>query len=202
MKILITCFGPFQQFNENPSQVVMNKIKELSISLPNIHFEWEELDVKFQDVDKFIGHLDHSHELIVHLGVATGSSKIRIELNARNLKDGEDNGGINFSNLPIDDGLDSISTTIPHQMIFEFVNKNAEMSDVSLDAGSYLCNYIYYKSLINSKKNTKIIFIHLADFQNNHIAVPSDKQAFIVFDFLKYYLDSIQPNNFGIGPKN
>ena len=113
MRILVTCFGKFHDFSENPSKNVLEQIKYLTKETKNVEFEWEELDVVFNKVDNFIEHINHNHELIIHLGVATGAEKIRFELNAHNIKDGKDTDGICFSNSPIQDGEYKIETSLP-----------------------------------------------------------------------------------------
>lgn len=189
MKILITCFGAFHNFSENPSQIIMDRIKQLSENLKEANIEWEELEVKFRCVDKFINKLDHSNDLIIHLGVATGAPKLRFEMRACNLKDGTDNDGLSFDNLPIEPGISSLLTSFPVDFINKFASANEHHVHISNDAGAYLCNYVYFKSLAQYKEKSNIIFIHLADFQNNELASSSEEQALIVFDFLKEYIN-------------
>lgn len=194
MKILITCFGAFHNFTENPSQLVMARLRQLTETLNKVNIEWEVLAVKFLGVDKFIDHLDHSHDLIIHLGVATGAPKLRFEIQARNIKDGIDNDGLSFDNIPIEPGISSLLTSFPIDFINLFASANEHHVDISNDAGAYLCNYVYFKSLVQWKEKSNIIFIHLADFQNNELASSLEEQAFILLDFLNKYINySKQP---------
>jgi pyroglutamyl-peptidase len=194
MRILVTCFGAFHDFSENPSQNIMNQIKQLAKERKNVEFEWEELDVVFKKVDKFIEHINHEHDLIIHLGVATGAEKIRFELNAHNIKDGKDTSGAIFSNLPIYNGEYKRETSFPIELINDFVEKNKNSTEISNDAGAYLCNYVYFKSLSKLNSNCKVIFIHVADYQNNKKAKSAKEQGLLIYQFLKTFLEKSATN--------
>lgn len=194
MRILATCFGAFHNFNENPSQKIMNQIKQLTIEMKNVDFEWEELDVEFNKVDRFIEHVNHNHDLIIHLGVATGAEKVRLELNAHNIKDGKDNTGVCFSNSPIHDGKYQIETTFPIELINDFVENNKSVAEISKDAGAYLCNYVYFKSLSEMYSDSKVLFIHVADYQNNDKAKSAEEQGLLIYNLIKKFIESSVDN--------
>jgi pyroglutamyl-peptidase len=194
MRILVTCFGKFHDFSENPSKNVLEQIKHLTKETKNVEFEWEELDVVFNKVDNFIEHVNHNHDLIIHLGVATGAEKIRFELNAHNIKDGKDTNGVCFSNSPIQDGEYKIETTFPIELMYDFVEKNKNVAEISNDAGAYLCNYVYFKSLSKSYSKSKIIFIHVADYQNNKKATTAEEQGLLIYNFIKKFIESSNIN--------
>jgi pyroglutamyl-peptidase len=190
MRILVTCFGAFHNFNENPSQNVMNQIKKLVKETKSADFEWQELDVVYSKVDKFIEHVNHNHDLIIHLGVATGAEKVRFELNAHNIKDGKDTTGVCFSNSPIRDGKYQIETTFPIELIKDFVENNKSEAEISNDAGAYLCNYVYFNSLTKLYNDSKVIFIHVADYQNNNKAKTAQEQGILIYKLIKKFIES------------
>ena len=53
MKILITSFGPFSGFEENPSNHVMNLLKEKVSGKSNCNISWQTMDVSYSYVDQF-----------------------------------------------------------------------------------------------------------------------------------------------------
>lgn len=172
----------------------MNQIKQLAIEMKNVDFEWEELDVVFNNVDRFIEHVNHNHDLIIHLGVATGAEKVRFELKAHNIKDGKDNTGVCFSNSPISVGEQKIETTFPIELINDFVENNKNVAEISNDAGTYLCNYVYFKSLSKSYSKSKVIFIHVADYQNNDKAKSAEEQGLLIYNLIKKFIESFVNN--------
>ncbi len=194
MRILVTCFGAFHNFNENPSQNVMNQIKQLAKETKDASFEWEELDVVFSKVDEFIEHVNHNHDLIIHLGVATGAEKVRFELNAHNIKDGKDTNDVLFSNSSICDAEYQIKTNFPIELINGFVEKNKSVAEVSSDAGAYLCNYVYFNSLSKLHSDSKVIFIHVADYQNNNKAKTAEEQGLLIYNLIKIFIEGSVSN--------
>lgn len=54
----------------------------------------------------------------------------------------------------------------------------------SEDAGAYLCNYVYYKSLQRFGRKSGVAFLHLADFINDPDASSLETQAAIIDLFI------------------
>jgi pyrrolidone-carboxylate peptidase len=52
------------------------------------------------------------------------------------------------------------------------------------NAGSYLCNYVYYKSLCAFRNNSLVVFVHIADYQNNQDAVGLTEQVGFVREMI------------------
>ena len=81
MRILITSFGPFNNFKTNPSNQIMEIVREKTklFSPKNNYYEFETIDVSWSSVSKFINEKkDGLYDLIIHLGVATNENKMRI----------------------------------------------------------------------------------------------------------------------------
>ena len=55
MKLLITAFGPFQEFTKNPSELVLKEWIEKGVvqQNPNFDINFEILPVSYSSVDKF-----------------------------------------------------------------------------------------------------------------------------------------------------
>ena len=98
MRILVTSFGPFNNFNTNPSNQIMLRLKErVNLSSPQLdYFTFETIEVSWRGVSKFIeAKKNEVFDFIIHLGVASNESKIRIETCGQNIQSGKDIENIN-----------------------------------------------------------------------------------------------------------
>ena len=184
--ILITAFGPFKQFIVNPSQLVLENIQ---IQLGENNVTYKLLDVSYQDVDNFLQELDEHFSLIIHLGVATDAIKMRLELLARNNTQGLDVLGHELPVLTISDDGQNLPTNFPNKII-DYITVNYKSETViSYDAGSYLCNYVYYRSLQKMAAHSHVLFIHIADFISNPNALNLKDQTLIITALIQEYLN-------------
>ena len=83
---------------------------------------------------------------------------------------------------------------IPHGIKTIGVEPAENVAEISNDAGAYLCNYVYFKSLSKSYSKSKIIFIHVADYQNNKKATTAEEQGLLIYNFIKKFLESSNIN--------
>ena len=154
-RTLVTGFGPFPGVEVNPSGV-------LARSVDRSH---EIIDVSYRSARYFLDRLDPTQfDRLLLLGVASGSTKCRIELFARNLIGttpdihGEAPGPREiYPDAPrvlggtLWDGTKLLKpghlTDHPHLMH-------------SFSAGTYLCNFVYYETLMRFR-DKKVGFIHV-----------------------------------------
>ena len=189
MNILITSFGPFENFKVNPSTEVLENLKN-SLQIPTEHnIIYKVLDVSYEKIDSFIESNHPIFDLIIHLGVATNNDQMRFELVAKNEKAGKDNDGVVFTNQPIVEGLNELTTSFSMDTLKKIISTYPEKVQFSSDAGNYLCNYIYYKSL-HQFKTGNIVFIHIADYLNSNNAVSVSDQTNIIQDLINSYISN------------
>lgn len=161
MKLLITAFEPFGNDNFNNSIKVLEKLdiecikKIIPVSYPDAEIEVKKL-VELYNPD-----------FIIHLGMAKSREKLTIEQIAKNKLEFKipDNAG-NILNQPI--SLDYKEDFIKNKIDFLPICNQDPFKDklyLSLDAGTYICNYVYFTSLINYPDKT-IIFIHIPSFSD------------------------------------
>lgn len=185
MRILITSFGPFKGFTENPSSIVINRLKKLVEEFAYHEIEWRILDVSFDNVDKFIKSLINEHfEVIILTGVASNEFQTRIEMVARNVRFGMDIENKFLKKGPIEINGKDQYTNFNLDVIVKTVKKFDKKIRISTDAGTYLCNYLYYSSLKYKGNKSQVLFVHIADFQNNEKAVEAEEQALILKEIL------------------
>ncbi len=196
MKILITSFGPFNNFKVNPSNLVMQLLKEKTLN-NNLkdEFHWQTLDVSYDDVLKFEKGIKHENfDYIIHLGVATLDPIMRFETLAKNKRQGKDILGNNPNSKIIEEEKTEIISGIEIETLNKVIIKFPKFVRISYDAGEYLCNYIYYLSLSSNLANQKVMFIHIADFQNCANAVSLENQVNVISELLSELGDNQNPN--------
>ncbi|MBO4363590.1 MAG: hypothetical protein J5912_04330 [Clostridia bacterium] len=150
MKILLTYFKPFGNIGTNSSECVANRLNIGKIGL----------DVSYgNDFARVKEAFDRGgYDFIIMLGQAAGREKISVEKRARNCANPalKDNLGVLPAEV-IEDGNDEfLYTSFDTQKL---LSGDAKESD---DAGSYLCNFLYFKVLSNLTKNA--LFVHLPLF--------------------------------------
>jgi pyrrolidone-carboxylate peptidase len=179
MRILITSFGPFNDFKSNPSNQIMERLhQKINLSShPLTDYEFETIDVSWNGVTKFIeAKKNDAFDFIIHLGVAANETNMRIETCGQNIQSGTDIENVCPNENQIIKNESNLITNISIGIINNFVLKN-KIVYVSKDAGTYLCNYLYYKSLYYLGKKSSVLFIHTADTQNQPMAPTVEDQS-------------------------
>jgi pyrrolidone-carboxylate peptidase len=162
----VTGFGPFLDVKENPSATLAEGTGR----------PFQILEVAFEAVDEFLAGLDPAtFDRLVLLGVANSRTQVTPELFARNqighTRDvrGNDRFGPIDPNAPL-----LLEGTLwgPAPLVELFPNPDLK---VSLDAGSYLCNYTYFRALARFP-DKRVGFLHVPGAE----AMPLDRQAELV----------------------
>lgn len=197
--IFLTGFSSFDGVDCNPTEVLINHLKGSSLNLEyddtcTIEARLEVVKVAVHSVNELLDSFipDPSCELIllVHLGVDCNDINIKLERTAWNDMSFRipDVHGYQPNAMVIEDNLPLThvrTTTINLSNVCQFLRSMDESIPVVLsdDAGRYLCNYIYYKSLqIQSKfDNSRSLFIHVPTFDK----VSMDVQLNIIVEILR-----------------
>jgi len=192
MRILITSFGPFNNFKVNPSNQAMKLLREKMTDFEAQHtLYWCELGVSYDEVLLFEKEFSGIHlDLVLHLGVATNDSLMRLEIQAKNQRQGKDVNGLDPTTDSIIENQSDIKTGINIQILENICSKHPSIVRISNDAGAYLCNYIYYLSLSSNLANRNALFIHIADTQNNSNAVSLEDQVMVILDLVNEIISS------------
>lgn len=145
-QLFVTAFGPFDGFEENPSEVIAASLRGICT---------QTLPVSFRAVDAFIEKgLPPKHDRLLMLGVCAHASKARLESAARNRVSSKPDIDGCIKEGTVCDGPEELYGTL-------FVNlAENEWREVSSDAGTYLCNYIYYLALFRMP-DVKSGFLHV-----------------------------------------
>ena len=186
-KLLITAFPIFSNHPSNVSQDVLNEIGRLDTGSIDVEAQLLSVDKKgsaltsqrIREGVRFSG--------IIHLGLAVRRKKIHLERVARNLiamSDADNSGRFIESEEVEIDGPLKLETTAPIHILDEEFEHN-ELVEWSTDAGGYVCNETFYRTLfaLDETDNFDIpaLFVHLPDSDFIPVAI----QAEIVMQIAK-----------------
>lgn len=136
-RLLVTGFGPFGKFLENPAQ----RLAE------TCGFPHKILPVSYREVPDELDALDaDSFDRLLMIGVAAMADKPRIEQVARNhVGKATDIHGETYGPGPIHpDAPPAMSGTLWSELDLSDVESEVETSQ---DAGGFLCNFVYFEAL-------------------------------------------------------
>jgi pyroglutamyl-peptidase len=164
-KVLISGFKPFGGATLNPSELLVNVLERDQI--PGVELFTVILPVEFDRSAEILLEkvTQIQPNLVIAFGQAEGRTAINLEKFAINLDDARipDNSGEERKDVVIDkSGSDSYVTTLPIEMMVDAMKRAGCPADISLSAGAFVCNHIFYKlqkTLIGS--NIRSGFVHL-----------------------------------------
>lgn len=162
-RILLTGFEPFSDIKTNPSETLVTDLG-LALKRQSEHdVETLILPVDYKKTEHVLKTIDVSkYDFIFQFGVAAKRSRISLERVALNWIESQipDNSGNHINCHQIDsnqvaakfNSLDLVK--IANVLNSEF----PETVEVSLSAGAYLCNFVYFKTLA---QKTDCLFVHI-----------------------------------------
>jgi pyroglutamyl-peptidase len=169
--VLCTGFSSFPGQAHNPTESLMHFLskekytleKDLKINLDThvLQTSWKALNVFFETMPLV------QYDAILAFGVAGRSRKIRLETVAKNLTiqsipDAE--GCFATASHIISDMPQKLKVQNPLNHIVDALNHTGLPCRLSRDAGSYLCNAMLYKLLVDKRlENTFKLFVHVPD---------------------------------------
>ena len=167
MKIILTGFEPFNGSTINPSAKVVDRFSEGAF--PDHTIIRKVLPVDSELAGGWLKNsiIDLQPDIIILLGEASLRAVVSIEKVAINWMDYRiaDNTGNQVVDKPvIENGPDAYFSTLPVNLIFEQVKAAGIPMEISLSAGAFLCNQVFYTGLYYSQlleKKSMCGFIHL-----------------------------------------
>lgn len=138
MKILVTGFDSFGSFSSNPSRLLAETCGR----------PFQVLEVSYQVIDSWIESIDpNSFDRLLHMGVDGGAVRLEYETVAHNvIGHSSDVRGHRPRRKRIERGGPwKAGSTLWHPHLRKL--KDEPGMALSRNAGSYLCNYVLYRSL-------------------------------------------------------
>ncbi|WP_413944135.1 pyroglutamyl-peptidase I [Bdellovibrio sp. HCB-162] len=166
-RILVTGFSPFLGEKINPSEILLEWLKRDFAFQSKV--ETLLLPVSFAAAASLLESriAQTSYDYIFMLGQAGGRSKINLERVALNWIETEkpDEDGVTPLQGPIISGKESaLFSTLNVSNFKDQLQQKQLPIAVSLSAGGYVCNYVYYKTLLCLQENkikSQTCFIHV-----------------------------------------
>jgi len=167
MKVLITGFEPFGGDNKNPTEIIAKTLNGKVINGAQIIGKI--LPVSVKRAGPKLGRIlnELKPDVVINLGLAPTYSNIAVERVALNILDARipDNDGYQPIDEPIEkDASIAYFATLPVRAIVKELRDNGIPAVISYSAGTYLCNYVMFKTLHYSKLHDypkKAGFIHV-----------------------------------------
>jgi len=160
IKVLLTGFEPFGEAALNPLGEIVKQISGDNIVTAILPVAYTRSAAVLLALIE-----EHKPDVVISLGQAEGRTQITPERIAINLDDARlaDNEGMLRSDLPIIvGGPIAYESTLPIKEFVDAINASGVPAAVSLSAGAFLCNHIFY--VVQDKlKGTKVRsgFVHV-----------------------------------------
>jgi pyroglutamyl-peptidase len=159
-KVLLTGFEPFGKATLNPSGEIVKQISGDNIVTAILSVAYT------QSAERLLALIaEHKPDVVICLGQAEGRTHISPERIAINLDDARlaDNEGVIRNDVPIiAGGPVAYESTLPIKDIVKAINDAGVPAAVSLSAGAFLCNHVFYVAQ-DHFKGTKVRsgFVHV-----------------------------------------
>jgi pyroglutamyl-peptidase len=159
-KVLLTGFEPFGTATSNPSGEIVKQISGDNIVTAILPVAYTQSAERLLELIA-----EHNPDVVICLGQAEGRTQITPEKVAINLDDARlaDNEGVLRNDMKIiDAGPDGYFSTLPVNEIVEAIKAKGVPAAVSLSAGTFLCNHVFYVTQ-NKFAGTKVRsgFVHV-----------------------------------------
>ena len=159
-KVLLTGFEPFGKATLNPSGEIVKQISGDNIVTAILPVAYA------QSAEALLALIEqHNPDVVISLGQAEGRTHVSLERIAINLDDARlaDNEGVIRNDVPIVvGGPVAYESTLPIKEIVKAINDAGVPAAVSLSAGAFLCNHVFYVAQ-DHFKGTKVRsgFVHV-----------------------------------------
>jgi pyroglutamyl-peptidase len=166
MRVLITGFGPFPGAPYNPSGVLAKRLAHSHRpALAGIKISAHVFATAYAAVDRDLTKLFAAKpDIVLLFGVAGRRRQVCVETRARNT------ASLIFPDAdrakPERDVIElrgpaALRGRAPFMPLLHALKQNQVPSRLSRDAGSYLCNYVYWRALQRTSGGTRVQFVHI-----------------------------------------
>ena len=165
-KVLLTGFEPFGTATSNPSGEIVKQISGDNIVTAILPVAYAQSGERLLQLIA-----EHNPDVVICLGQAEGRTQITPEKVAINLDDARlaDNEGVLRNDVKIiENGPDAYFSTLPVNEIVEAIKAKGVPATVSLSAGAFLCNHVFYvaqNKFAGTKVRSGFVHVPLMDSQ-------------------------------------
>jgi|GEM_PF-647321 len=182
--VLLTGFGPFLNVTNNPTQTIVKQLNNSNLGNATIYSIV--LPVSFDEsISKMSETIDQiGPDLIISLGLEQESRSIHLELFGANIKRVQlSNGRWSLPHFIVFGKKLFYPSTLPLIKIKNNLLKNDIPTELSMGAGTYVCNSVFYQTqlyLDGANQDIPMGFVHLPQEQSvdpNGLPIDLMKQA-------------------------
>ncbi len=161
--IYLTGFEAFAHFEENPTKKLVTAVDRKGVQASVLPVEYERAFATMKQTKPGLS------KTIIHFGVSDRAPRWQLEYYAHNLRHCPTEGRV--AERIREEGPEVIKTSAP---VVDWLNrlneKDPGSTELSTSAGTYVCNDLYYLSLLQYSSESEILFIHVPDFgtDENH----------------------------------
>ena len=168
MTVLVTGFGPFGDQTDNPSALAVQSLAEHWAPADGPRLVVEVLPVSFARAGARVTELIATHRpsLVLGVGVAAGRQRLGLERVAVNLVDARiaDVDGHQPVDVPVLPGEPAaLFTSLPVKACLHALQDAGLPAELSLTAGTYVCNALMFAALAAAPTGTRAGFLHVPD---------------------------------------
>jgi len=168
-RLLVTAFGSFPGVDSNPTTIVLEQVANGRMIPHGWTLSKAYLPVSYSYCDSWTRQVlrKEYYDVVLHLGVAVGSDGFRLEKYAHNEcdKQAKDVEGICWSKEKINSRAPKcIPSPLRLEKIVDTLRARNLPVSLSEHAGTYLCNFIFFKSLLYARNHAperKVGFLHV-----------------------------------------
>jgi pyroglutamyl-peptidase len=200
MRVLISGFESFGGRKINPTALLIEALQNKDIPIPpGLKVDQILLPVTFE---QSFYHLQNkinvfNPDVVMCFGLSAKSDAIKLEALAVNRIDADiqDNNGVQPREQMINHlGEPTYAATLPLQGIESVLNEAGIPVTISNDAGSYVCNYVFYRMMESNQDSLRLCgFIHVPllpeQTENGETGLPfSDliRTVSLILNYIKY----------------
>lgn len=166
MRILVTAFEAFGSHSKNPTMDILASLPE---KIGKVKIYKQLLPVSYARSFASLRQklMEKSFDYILLMGLHGSASHILLEMAAHNHQDTEKPDNDNF--VPTHSAIDpkgklAYQSEMPYWELLESLTKAGFPVEPSSSAGTYLCNYTYYKCqefIENNYRSSQCLFVHV-----------------------------------------
>ena len=168
VRLLLTAFGPFPGVAENVSASLVRALQAELRSLPGLCVFVAELPTLWREAEAalLVALGEARPHLALHFGVSQSSGGFELETRARNLCNGlPDAAGATAQCRAIEPGGPPwLQCPLDLAHARRAIAATGARAKLSRDAGGYLCNAVYYRSLLTARRQAPghgALFVHI-----------------------------------------
>lgn len=167
MRVLITGFGPFPRAPSNPSALVAQALaRRRRPALASLVRSAHVFATRYADIDRDLPRLLALRpDIVLMFGLAGRARELRIETRARNAASAllPDAGRRRPQHPTIEMGAPPARTArAPFSHLAAALRSRKVPARLSRDAGTYLCNYAYWRALAAAPNGQPLVlFVHI-----------------------------------------